>query len=191
MFSSNYGHISCWALLDILKLFFSYSFDCGTVQSITDSSSFHVDNYVLPIINAVYTFVAAAHETLKEQCGETYDGVCSKFYSDPETNSILYSKLTEVGFQDESETTFNFIGKEGSTGREIVLFDGSQMTKVCRKFILCLHVCLSACVCMDVSALCVCVHEHACLSAFLAQQSKKVVWRNRGSGCSGRQLDCL
>lgn len=78
----------------------------------------------------MYTFVAAAHETLKIQCGENYEGVCSKFYSDPSTNSILLQKMKEVSYIDQSGTTFTFIGKEGNTGREIVLFDGTQTRKV-------------------------------------------------------------
>ena len=78
----------------------------------------------------MYTFVAAAHDTLVEQCGENYDGVCGDFYSDPNTNTILYGNLTEVAFQDESEMTFSYTGKEGNTGREIVLFDGTTLTKV-------------------------------------------------------------
>ena len=51
------------------------------LTSIVDNGGFFIDNYVLSTINAVYTFVAGAHETLKVQCGENYDGVCSKFYS--------------------------------------------------------------------------------------------------------------
>lgn len=115
-----------------LHLLRRYSNDCPTsnLQSLLDSPDFYQDNYVLPIINAVYSFIAAAHDTLKVQCGENYDGVCTKFYTDPNTNKILYSKITNVGFQDDSGSTFQFIGKEGNTGREITLYDGSQMTTV-------------------------------------------------------------
>lgn len=107
-----------------------YTLDCGTIQPFENSGDFYVDNYVLAIINAVYTFVGAAHETLIEQCGASYSGVCGQFYSDPNTNTILYGKLTDVTFKDESDTTFSYTGKEGNTGREILLYDGSTLTKV-------------------------------------------------------------
>ncbi|WAR03383.1 GRM7-like protein [Mya arenaria] len=110
---------------------YSYQRDCTpSLDNIVDSPDFHEDNYILPIINAVYTYIAATDETLKIQCGENYSGVCAKFYTDPNTNTILYSKLTDVSFQDDSGSTFQYIGKEGNTGREITLFDGSTMTKV-------------------------------------------------------------
>ncbi|XP_053375883.1 uncharacterized protein LOC123533310 [Mercenaria mercenaria] len=109
---------------------YRYSSNCGPLKDITTSSSFYTDNYVLPIINAVFTFVRAAHETLEIQCGENYIGVCAKFHSDPNTNTILLQKMKEASFYDLSGTTFSFIGKEGNTGREIVLFDGSEMRKV-------------------------------------------------------------
>ncbi|XP_060605256.1 uncharacterized protein LOC132757830 isoform X2 [Ruditapes philippinarum] len=109
---------------------YRYSSDCGAIRDITTSTSFYDDNYVLPIINAVFAFSGAAHETLKVQCGENYNGVCAKFYSDPETNTILLRKMREVSFMDVSASPFSFIGKEGSTGREIIHFDGSQMKKV-------------------------------------------------------------
>jgi hypothetical protein len=113
-----------------------YSSDCGAIRDITTSTSFYDDNYVLPIINAVFAFSGAAHETLKVQCGENYNGVCAKFYSDPETNTILLRKMREVSFMDVSASPFSFIGKEGSTGREIIHFDGSQMKRVIKIFLL-------------------------------------------------------
>ncbi|KAH3888875.1 hypothetical protein DPMN_012917 [Dreissena polymorpha] len=106
---------------------YRYSTSCGPLQKLTSSPIFYQDNYILPIINAVYSFVQAAHHTLREQCGDNYNGMCARFYTDVDTNSILYDKLKTIGFSDDSRSTFSFIGQEGNTRREIALFDGAKM----------------------------------------------------------------
>lgn len=110
---------------------YRYSQTCIPNRSITDSPNFFVDNYVLPTINAVYSFVWAVHETLKIQCGQDYtQKVCTKFYSDPNTNTIILTKMRESVFRDDSGANFEFTGKEGNTGREIVLYNGLQTSKI-------------------------------------------------------------
>ena len=78
----------------------------------------------------MYTFVHAAHETLKARCGANYSGVCANFYLDPGTNDLLLEEMLKASFVDPSGARFEFIGREGNIGREIVYFDGSQMTTV-------------------------------------------------------------
>lgn len=81
----------------------------------------------------MYSFAAAARDTLNIQCGTNFTDVCAKFYSDPDTNTILLNRMREVSYIDPSGNQFHFTGKEGNTGREIVLFDGVQMKKVSNK----------------------------------------------------------
>ena len=49
---------------------------------------------------------------------------------DPQTNTILLEKMREVSFVDPSGSRFYFVGQEGSTSRDIHLFDGTAMTMV-------------------------------------------------------------
>ena len=56
--------------------------------------------------------------------------ITNLFASDPQTNTILLQQMRDVHFVDPSGSRFEFVGREGSTSRDIHLFDGTSMSRV-------------------------------------------------------------
>ncbi|KAL3856574.1 hypothetical protein ACJMK2_011309 [Sinanodonta woodiana] len=108
-----------------------YALDCRIpLAPISSNPLFVQEDYVIPIINAVYSWAAAIEATVREKCGDTYNGVCTSFLKDNNTNSILLYNLQKVSFMDLNGDLFTFKNHEGSTGHEIHLYDGNQYKKV-------------------------------------------------------------
>ncbi|XP_060080414.1 uncharacterized protein LOC132559805 [Ylistrum balloti] len=90
-----------------------------------DSPSFSQDNYVVPTINAVYSFTAGLDALLKEKCGPDYDGLCTAFLTMDSMSETLMEKMEGISFVDPTGSTFRFLDREGNTGLDLFYYDGT------------------------------------------------------------------
>ena len=87
---------------------------------------------MISTINAVYAIAEGIHRTLLDKCGANYNGICPKFYSDPDTYSIIMQKMDEMMFMDLTNLIFDFVDREAMRDIEFKRFDQNGIeVKVC------------------------------------------------------------
>ena len=110
---------------------YRYGVQCSKIQTVAAwFAAIKQDNYVLPTINAVYSFAAALDMTLKEKCGSNYAEVCSNFWMTDNINNVIMEKMETLTFKDPSDFNFRYIDREGNTGMDLIYYDGSSLRTV-------------------------------------------------------------
>jgi len=110
---------------------FSYGVECSKIQTFAAWSAAIVqDNYVIPTINAVYSFAAALDVTLREKCGSDYKELCSNFLNTDNINNVVMEKMETLTFKDPSDFNFRYIDREGNTGMDLIYYDGTVLRTV-------------------------------------------------------------
>ncbi|XP_052073189.1 uncharacterized protein LOC127711239 isoform X2 [Mytilus californianus] len=114
-----------------LPNFYMHGVQCSNIQTVAAwSAAITQDNYVIPTINAVYSFTAALDATLKEKCGPAYTDVCNNFLTMDNVNNVIMEKMETTTFKDPSDFTFRFMNREGNTGMNLIYYDGSTLKTV-------------------------------------------------------------
>lgn len=75
---------------------------------------FEQGRWVLPVIDAVFSFAQAVHRTLQETCGSNYTSVCQSFSRAADVHSRILANLAPVNYLYPSNQPFSFIGRESS-----------------------------------------------------------------------------
>ncbi|KAK3084836.1 hypothetical protein FSP39_019949 [Pinctada imbricata] len=96
-------------------------------KSLTDSTLFSNDTYVIPMINAVYSVVGAIDAVLKDKCGSDYNGICSAVSNLENLNELIMEKMETITFKDPLNRDFRYIGREGNAPMELLFWDGVNM----------------------------------------------------------------
>ena len=104
--------------------YYNYKSSCGT--DLQHFSANHVSSFALPTINAVYAVVDALDKTLRQFCGDGYDGLCAAFEKANNVETVLLQNLNRVSFVDLAKNTFQFLDREGNADYDIIRFTGSQ-----------------------------------------------------------------
>ncbi|XP_041349145.1 uncharacterized protein LOC121368478 [Gigantopelta aegis] len=107
---------------------YNYRLACGT--NLQDFSADQVSNFALPTINAVYAVVDALDKTLRQFCGDSYDGLCTDFQNANDVETVLLQNMNRVSFVDLASNTFQFRDREGNADYDIIRYTGSQYQTV-------------------------------------------------------------
>ena len=107
-----------------------YTQQCTGNDPVTAAQNFHQHPYAVYVINAVYAIAYGLDATLKEICGDGYQGLCADFHNVEDIARDLTNKIQAAMFTDVVGNPFSFIGDSGSTGFEIKFYANGQMNSV-------------------------------------------------------------
>ncbi|XP_067683891.1 uncharacterized protein [Haliotis asinina] len=104
--------------------YYMYNNTCASPPApLSASTNFAQSNFILATINAVYAATYTLDATLKELCGDDYNGICPEFSNANDLTARLVDNLRLTSF-DNMGNSFRFLNREGNSGYEILRFDG-------------------------------------------------------------------
>ena len=89
--------------------------------ALTSLPTYSQDQFVFHEVNAVYAMALGIHNTLKEICGDGYQGLCPKFRAMNITTlrPKIFMHTEEAKFKDYRGRNFHFVNRESNLGYDI------------------------------------------------------------------------